>query len=127
MVTLHQRPCQADSLFAATPDAKKGNLSAALAPFLFYTPNRKLDIMMMKKKIPALAALLLFLPHPLTAQDPTFDLHVHLRNGAESIDEYEAQVTSAKRQVTAFGGMWFGGPRQALQGDVEHTRRRTTR
>ena len=79
-------------------------------------------MMMMKKKIPALAALLLFLPHPLTAQDPTFDLHVHLRNGAESIDEYEAQVTSAKRQVTAFGGMWFGGPRQALQGDVERTR-----
>jgi uncharacterized protein len=77
---------------------------------------------MMMKKIPALAALLLFLPHPSTAQDPTFDLHVHLRNGAESIDDYEAQVTSAKRQVTAFGGMWFGGPRQALQGDVEHTR-----
>jgi hypothetical protein len=73
-------------------------------------------------KIPALAALLLFLSHPSTAQDPTFDLHVHLRNGAESIDEYEAQVTSAKRQVTAFGDMWFGGPRQALQGEVEHTR-----
>jgi uncharacterized protein len=73
-------------------------------------------------KIRALAALLLFLSHPSTAQDPTFDLHVHLRNGAESIDEYEAQVTSAKRQVAAFGGMWFGGPRQALQGDVEHTR-----
>ena len=77
---------------------------------------------MMMMKIPALAALLLFLSHPSTAQDPTFDLHVHLRNGAESIDEYEAQVTSAKRQVTAFGGMWFGGPRQALQGDVERTR-----
>jgi uncharacterized protein len=76
----------------------------------------------MMKKIPALAALLLFLSHPSTAQDPTFDLHVHLRNGAASIDEYEAQVTSAKRQVTAFGGMWFGGPHQALQGDVEHTR-----
>ena len=73
-------------------------------------------------KILALAALLLFLSHPSTAQDPTFDLHVHLRNGAESIDEYQAQVTSAKRQVTAFGGMWFGGPHQALQGDVEHTR-----
>jgi hypothetical protein len=73
-------------------------------------------------KIPALAALLLFLSHSSTAQDLTFDLHVHLRNGAASIDEYEAQVTSAKRQVTAFGGMWFGGPRQALQGEIEHTR-----
>jgi uncharacterized protein len=76
----------------------------------------------MMMKPPALAALLLFVAHPASAQDPTFDLHVHLRNGAESIDEYEAQVRSAKRQVTAFGGMWFGGPHQALQGDVEHTR-----
>ncbi|HJZ72686.1 MAG TPA: amidohydrolase family protein [Vicinamibacterales bacterium] len=73
-------------------------------------------------KIPALATLLLFLSHPSTAQDQTFDLHVHLRNGAESIGEYEAQVASAKRQVTGFGGMWFGGPHQALQGDVAHTR-----
>ena len=77
---------------------------------------------MMLLKIPALAALLLFLPHQSAAQDPTFDLHVHLRNGAESIDKYEAQVTSEKRQVTAFGGMWFGGPHQALQGDVGHIR-----
>ena len=74
------------------------------------------------KKTPALAALVLFLSHPSSAQHPTFDLHVHLRNGAESIDEYEAQVAAATRQVTAFGGMWFGGPHQALQGDVEHTR-----
>ena len=73
-------------------------------------------------KVPALAALLLFLSHPLAAQNPVFDLHVHLRNGAESIEEYEAQVTSAKRQVTTFGGMWFGGPHQALQGDVAHIR-----
>jgi predicted TIM-barrel fold metal-dependent hydrolase len=68
-----------------------------------------------------LTVLLLFLPDPLTAQEPTFDLHVHLGD-AESIDEYEAQVTSAKRQVAAFGGMWFGGPRQALQGNVAQTR-----
>jgi hypothetical protein len=77
---------------------------------------------MMLMRIHALTALLLFLPHSSSAQVPTFDLHVHLRNGAESIDEYEAQVASAKRQVTAFGGMWFGGPHQALQGDTEHTR-----
>src|SRR5215467_8736158 len=73
--------------------------------------------MMMTMKIHALAAWLLFLSHPFAAQDPVFDLHVHLRNSAESIEEYEAQVTSATRQVTAFGGMWFGGPHQALQGD----------
>src|SRR5262249_30361345 len=76
----------------------------------------------MMKKILASAAVLLFLSHPSVAQDPTIDLHVHLRKGAESIEEYEAQVTSAKRQVTTFGGMWFGGPHQALRGDVAHTR-----
>jgi predicted TIM-barrel fold metal-dependent hydrolase len=69
-----------------------------------------------------LAALLLFLSPPSAAQNPTFDLHVHLRNGADSIDEYEAQIASAERQVTTFGGMWFGGPHQALRGDVAHTR-----
>jgi predicted TIM-barrel fold metal-dependent hydrolase len=74
------------------------------------------------KTISVLAALLLNLSYPAAAQDPVFDLHVHLRNGAESIDEYEAQVASAKRRVTTFGGMWFGGPQQALQGDVGRTR-----
>ena len=73
-------------------------------------------------KIAALAALLLFMSDALTAQAPTFDLHVHLRDGAQSIDAYEAQAASAKRQVTTFGGMWFGGPRQALQGDPGSTR-----
>jgi predicted TIM-barrel fold metal-dependent hydrolase len=77
---------------------------------------------MMMMKLPALAGLLLFLSHSSTAQEPAFDLHVHLRNGAESIDEYETQVASAKRQLTAFGGMWFGGPHQALRGHTEHTR-----
>jgi predicted TIM-barrel fold metal-dependent hydrolase len=77
---------------------------------------------MVSMKILAYAPLLLIVSHPSSAQDPTFDLHVHLRNGAASIDEYEAQVTSARRQVTAFGGMWFGGPHQALRGAVAHTR-----
>lgn len=70
----------------------------------------------------ALAALLLWLPSPSMAQEPTFDLHVHLRDGARSIADYEAQVAAAKRQVTAFGAMWFGGPRQALAGDVAQVR-----
>src|SRR5262245_21590207 len=78
--------------------------------------------MVITMKIPALAALLLVLSHLSAAQEPVFDLHVHLRNGAESIEEYEAQITSAKRQVTTFGGMWFGGPHQALRGDVAHIR-----
>lgn len=70
----------------------------------------------------AMAALLVSRSAPSQAQEPTFDLHVHLRNGAQSIAEYEAQVASAKQQVTAFGGMWFGGPRQALAGDVAQIR-----
>jgi uncharacterized protein len=70
----------------------------------------------------AVAALLLALPHPSLAQQPTFDLHVHLRNGAASIAQYEAQVASSKRQVSGFGAMWFGGPRQALAGDVAQIR-----
>src|SRR5688572_6149332 len=71
----------------------------------------------------ALAALLLlWLPSPSMAEEPAFDVHVHLRSGAQSIADYEAQVASAKRQVTAFGGMWFGGPRHALAGDVAQMR-----
>jgi predicted TIM-barrel fold metal-dependent hydrolase len=70
------------------------------------------------------AALLLLWPvaRPAAAQAPVFDVHVHLRDGAASIAEYEAQVASAEREVSAFGGMWFGGPRQALQGAVDETR-----
>jgi predicted TIM-barrel fold metal-dependent hydrolase len=49
-------------------------------------------------------------------------LHVHLRNGAQSIAEYEAQAAAAKRQVTAFGGMWFGGSNQAQAGQPAQVR-----
>src|SRR5262249_41185105 len=96
--------------------------SSTQTPKAFAIHSWSASMMMMTMKIPALAAALLFLSHPSAAQDPVFDLHVHLRSGAESIEEYEAQVTSAKRQVTTFGGMWFGGPQQALAGDVAHTR-----
>lgn len=57
-----------------------------------------------------------------TAQEPTFDLHVHLHAGAQSSAEYQAQVASAKRQVTAFGAMWFGGPNLAPAGQPAQTR-----
>jgi len=70
----------------------------------------------------AVAALLVCLPRLSTAQEPTFDLHVHLHQGAQSIAEYEAQAASAKRQVTAFGGMWFGGPNHALAGQPARSR-----
>lgn len=72
----------------------------------------------------AVTALLLCLSTPAFAQDPVFDVHVHLREGGKSIDEYESRVDAAKGEVIGFGGMWFGGPHQALQGDVQGTRAR---
>ena len=78
---------------------------------------------MILMKASSLAALLLLWPNASVAQSPAFDVHVHLRNGAESIEEYLAQATAAKREVAGFGGMWFGGPHQALEGNVEEIRR----
>jgi uncharacterized protein len=52
------------------------------------------------------------------AQEPVFDVHVHLREGETSLREYEAGITTAKIELTGFGAMWFGGPYQALQGEL---------
>lgn len=62
------------------------------------------------------------LPAAAAAQQPVFDVHVHLRNGEASIHDYEAQLRSDGVEATGFGAMWFGGPNQALQRDVERTR-----
>ena len=59
----------------------------------------------------------------LPARAQVFDLHVHLHRGEASLREYEAQVARDGGQVTAFGVMWFGGPNQALAGDIAGTRR----
>ncbi len=72
----------------------------------------------------AFAALLLAISPAVTAQDAVFDVHVHLRNGEASVEEYEAKLEPAKFQLAGFGAMWFGGPHQALQGDTENTRAR---
>jgi predicted TIM-barrel fold metal-dependent hydrolase len=72
----------------------------------------------------AFAALLLVISPVATAQDAVFDVHVHLRNGEASVEEYEAKLEPAKFQLAGFGAMWFGGPHQALQGEVEDTRAR---
>ncbi len=58
------------------------------------------------------------------AQEPVFDVHVHLREGRASLDVYKAQANADGREVTGLGAMWFGGPHQALQGDLEQTRTR---
>lgn len=69
-----------------------------------------------------LAAALLLHSAPALAQGEIFDLHVHLHEGTESLREYEAQNEAASVEVSGFGAMWFGGPNQALAGDVEATR-----
>lgn len=75
-------------------------------------------------KIPSLlAAVLLAVPQIATAQAP-IDSHVHLWNGEKSIADYEAQVKAAGLTVAAFGGMWFGGPNQALAGNPDDIRAR---
>jgi len=51
-----------------------------------------------------------------------FDSHVHLHEGEASIRKYYAQLEAAKISIAGFGAMWFGGPNQALAGDVEGTR-----
>ena len=66
----------------------------------------------MKLRIIAAAGLLM--AHAAHAQQ-IFDSHVHLWHGEQSFREYEAQVGHVDE--VGFGGMWFGGPNQALAGD----------
>jgi uncharacterized protein len=55
-------------------------------------------------------------------QQPIFDAHVHLHEGAASLEAYEAQLRATNRHVSGFGAMWFGGPNQALEGQPESIR-----
>ncbi len=75
------------------------------------------------KILPCLVAALLLSPVVASAQ-PVFDSHVHLWDGEKSIGEYEAQVKEAGLTITGFGGMWFGGPNQALAGNPDDIRAR---
>lgn len=68
------------------------------------------------------AAALLLAAVPAAAQDKVFDVHVHLHAGAESFQAYDAQNRAAGVDAAAFGAMWFGGPNQALAGQIEATR-----
>lgn len=64
-----------------------------------------------------LALVAAFGAHFAHADDAVFDSHVHLREGESSLRAYEADVAAAHIKLAGFGGMWFGGPNQALQGD----------
>ena len=66
----------------------------------------------------------IFLPFQAAAADePVFDSHVHLWQGGDSLKSYEKQLRAANVAATRVAAMWFGGPNQALQGDIEAIRR----
>lgn len=58
------------------------------------------------------------------ADDTVFDTHVHLHDGETSLRAYEADVAASHLELAGFGGMWFGGPNQALAGDPAAIRAR---
>lgn len=54
---------------------------------------------------------------------PVFDVHVHLWNGQASLQAYEKQLRAAELEVNGLAAMWFGGPNQALEGQIEEARK----
>ena len=71
----------------------------------------------------ALAAWLLCCP-AAWAQQPVFDMHVHLRDGETSLREYERANQSDGIALAGAGAMWFGGPFQARAGKPAEIRAR---
>ena len=67
-------------------------------------------------------ALLLAATAPAHAQPRVFDMHVHLRDGAASADAFEALQVDDGVDLGAYGAMWFGGPHQALEGQLQQVR-----
>ena len=66
--------------------------------------------------------LLLAFAGPSVAAGPAFDVHVHLREGETSLAAYLADAKASGVDVAGLGAMWFGGPHQAKQGDLEAIR-----
>src|SRR3546814_5191877 len=56
------------------------------------------------------------------AAGPVFDVHVHLHDGEKSLLAYEAEAETAGIELAGLGAMWFGGPHQALQGELDEIR-----
>ena len=71
---------------------------------------------------PALIVLVLLLTRNSPAQQQVFDNHVHLWEGEKSLREYETEAKTAGIDLVGFGGMWFGGPNQALAGHPNEIR-----
>ena len=68
-----------------------------------------------------LIVLVLLLTRNAPAQQ-VFDSHVHLWEGEKSLRQYEAEVKAAGIDLAGLGGMWFGGPNQALSGHPDQIR-----
>ena len=66
--------------------------------------------------------LLLSVAVGAAASGPVFDVHVHLREGEASLQEYLADVEASGVELAGLGAMWFGGPYQAREGDLEAIR-----
>jgi predicted TIM-barrel fold metal-dependent hydrolase len=72
---------------------------------------------------PVLSILCLFLiASAASGKEPVFDAHVHLREGEASLREYRANVASSGIELVGLAAMWFGGPHQALQGELDKAR-----
>jgi len=56
------------------------------------------------------------------AKEPVFDVHVHLREGEASLSEYQADVAKSGIGLDRLAAMWFGGPHQALPGELDKVR-----
>jgi predicted TIM-barrel fold metal-dependent hydrolase len=70
----------------------------------------------------ALAIALIFIQSAAAAEEPVFDVHVHLRDYETSLKAYEADVATSKLEIAGIGAMWFGGPHQAAQGETAKVR-----
>src|SRR5581483_5266606 len=74
----------------------------------------------MRLQIVLLALVLLLTGRSATQQ--VFDNHVHLWEGEKSLRAYEAAAKTDGIDLVGFGGMWFGGPNQALSGHPDEIR-----
>lgn len=70
----------------------------------------------------ALVLLLCLISPVALAANPVFDVHVHLRDGETSLQQYRDDVRAAGLDLSGIGVMWFGGPHQARQGDLAKIR-----
>lgn len=66
--------------------------------------------------------LLMLVAGSAAPSGPVFDVHVHLREGEASLQEYLADVEASGLEIAGLGAMWFGGPSQARAGEPDAIR-----